>query len=250
MAGDYRFARTPRWLVGHVIALVAIVLFANLGMWQLHRLDERRELNGAITAGISAAPVELTSLLVGSPDPSTIEFRRVSVSGTYLVEDEVILVGRSRNGISGHHVLTPLQFDDGTAVVVDRGWVPIDASGPPVAEAAPPQSRVTVDGLVRGTQTRGRFGPTDPATGALDTIARVDLTRLQSQIGTRLAPVFVELLEQEPPQGTLPLSNELPTISEGPHLSYAVQWFIFAGVVLIGYPVLLARTAQSKSQVA
>ena len=242
---DYSFTRRPRWLVGHVVALLAIVLFVALGFWQLRRHDDRGATNSQIQAGMTAA-VESLPVMVASAEGrfETLEYRRGSVTGRYATSDEVILRARSLNGQSGHHVLTPLVLADGTAVIVDRGWVPIDATGPPVEEALPPEGEVRVMGFVRLTQIRGRFGPTDPPTGRLDRIARVDLARLAQQLTYPVVPVFLQLTEQQPPQASrLPLVLPAPEIDAGPHLSYAVQWFVFAGVVLVSYPILLWRTA-------
>lgn len=247
---DFSFTRTPVWLLGHVVAVAAIVGFVALGLWQLDRLDQRRALNDRITERITSPVIPLEEALAGIPDQNEVEYRRVEVTGTYSVENEIILQARSLNGISGHHVLTPIVIAGGRAVIIDRGWVPLEASGPPVVEARPPAGEVTVTGIARRTEVRDRFGPTDPATGELERVARVDLDRLQMQMPFPLAPVYVVLSEQTPAQGTeLPLVLPAPEVGEGPHLSYAVQWFIFAGVVAVGYPALLARTAQSPKQI-
>ena len=136
-------------------------------------------------------------------------------------------------------------LDDGSAVIVNRGWVPIDVAGPPVPSATPPTTNVTVEGLVRESQVRDGFGPTDPPTGILDRVARVDVERLQQQSSYELVNFYVDLEQQIPAQPrALPAGLEPPELSEGPHLSYAIQWFIFTGLVVVGYPILLYRTAQ------
>lgn len=250
MAGrDFSFARTPLWLLGHLIAVAAIVGFVALGLWQLDRLDQRRALNDRITERMTSPVTPLAAALAGVADPVEVEYRRVEITGTYSLEHEIILQARSLNGISGHHVLTPLVTPDGGGVIIDRGWVPLEATGPPVAEAAPPGGEVTVTGIARATEVRDRFGPTDPPAGEFERISRVDVDRLQMQIPFPLAQVYVVLATQTPPQpNELPLLLPPPEIGEGPHLSYAVQWFLFAGVVAIGYPALLGRTAQSPAR--
>ena len=245
MAGsrDFTFLRRPRWLAAHVVALTAILVFVGLGMWQLRRHDERSDLNSRIEDRIAASPADLSSLLTATDDVASLEYRRASVLGEYLVDEEVILQARSLDGVSGHHVLTPMALSDGTAVIVDRGWVPIDVAGPPVPVATPPTGPATVTGVIRLTQKRGSLGPVDPPTGTLERVSRVDLDRLQQQMSRELAPVFLDLSEQSPPQTGLPRVLPPPETDTGPHLSYAVQWFVFAGVVLISYPVLMVRTA-------
>lgn len=248
MAANYRFLRSPRWIAGILIAALAVVVFVNLGLWQLRRLDDRRSANVRIEAGMTAEPAELSELLRGASDPGALAFRRVRTSGTYLLEDEVILQVRSLNGQSGHEVLTPLLLDNGTAIIVDRGWVTIDVDGPPVVGSEPPSLDVTVEGVLRETQEKGRFGPSDAGSGTLERISRVDLGRLQQQLEHPLAPTYLQLETQAPAQsGQYPIPLPTVTVSEGPHLSYAVQWFIFAAIVAIGFPLLVWRTGNSDS---
>jgi surfeit locus 1 family protein len=246
MAADYRFLRSPRWIAGIVIAVLAVVTFVNLGLWQLRRLDDRRTANVLIEAGMTAEPSELSALLREESDPAALAFRRVRASGVYLVDEEVILQVRSLNGQSGHEVLTPLLLDDGTVVIVDRGWVTIDVAGPPVVGSEPPSPEVTVGGVLRESQEKGRFGPSDAASGRLERISRVDLNRLQQQFDQPLLPVYLRLETQAPAQsGRYPIALPPAGVSEGPHLSYAMQWFIFATIVAIGFPVLVRRTGRT-----
>ncbi len=244
-ASDYRFARRPKWLAGHLIVVVALVGFLLAGFWQLSRLDERRTTNAAIEARAGSDPVALPSIESVTADPGEFEWVRVEFDADWITDQEVLLRAQSLDGISGHDVLTPALVD-GTAVVVNRGWVPIDVEDPPVAIAAPEAPITRVEGVLRLSQQRGSFGPIDPDDGVLRRIARVDLERLEPQISGRLYPVWVQLLGQSPAQPEFPRTRPLPDLGEGPHLSYAVQWFLFAGVVVVGYPVLLRRTARSR----
>jgi surfeit locus 1 family protein len=248
-AADYSFVRRPVWIVGHLVVLVAVVGFAMLGLWQLERHRDRAALDTRLEDRLVAAAVPIEELTPAmSADPSGVEYRPVVAVGEYLVGDEVILQARSLAGVSGHEVLTPLLLADGTAVVVDRGWVPIDAVGPPVTGATPPSGEVTVTGFLRRTQERASLGPFDPAEGRLERLSRVDVARLGEQIDTPLLPMWMHLTEQTPEQ-TTPLPRRIPPPEPGdgpPHLSYAVQWWVFAAVVAIGYPVLLNRTARRR----
>ncbi|HEY5727286.1 MAG TPA: SURF1 family protein [Acidimicrobiia bacterium] len=229
------------------MALTAIVGFVMLGAWQLRRHDERRALDERITDRVASAAVPVDQLIAEyGEDGDALDLRPAIASGTYLLDEEVILQARTLNGRSGNEVLTPLDLGDGTGLIIDRGWVPLDVSGPPVAGAEPPRAEVTVTGYLRPTLVRGRFGPVDPPTGDLDRISRVDLDRLQRQLDLDLLGVHLVLAGQDPPQvGELPLPLPAPEPGGGPpHLSYAFQWFAFAGVVAVGYPILLRRTAR------
>ncbi len=241
---DYSFARRPKWLAGHLVALIAIVAFVLAGLWQLSRLEERRALNDTISARALGPAIDLP------PPPKTdraiagLEWQHVEFEARWLTQDEVILRARSLGGVSGHDVLTPAAVGEAT-VLVNRGWVPIDVEDPPVGIAEPAAPITTIRGVLRETQERGAFGPVDPAEGRLARIARVDLDRLGSQVSGDLYPMWVQLLEQVPGQSEYPRLRTLPSLDEGPHLSYAVQWFAFAAVVLAGYPTLLYRTART-----
>lgn len=248
-ATDYGFVRRPKWIAGHLIAVLAVVVFVNMGLWQLRRLAERQEFNTLLTTRTTQDAQPLDEVLTKyGPDQDTLELRSIAVDGEYNTAEEVVLLAMSYEGISGHHLLTPLELGDGRAVIVDRGWVPIDLDTPGRPEAAPPEGVVEVRGVLRKTEVRGRFGPVDPAEGRLATISRVDLARLDEQTTSDLIPVYIELTAQAPPQpGDLPAIVPLPEPSEGPHRSYAVQWFLFSAVVVVGYPILLRRTAEQSA---
>jgi surfeit locus 1 family protein len=241
----YRFALRPRWLLGHVLALAAVVGFVTLGFWQLRRLDERREFNAVVERRGDAPVRPLGALLRAAGDERSLRWRRATVTGTYDPGAEVLLTARSQAGRPGHHVLTPLVTDAGRAVIVDRGWVPYRVAGPPVRPAAPPRGPVTVHGVVFTGTSTDRYGRT--ASGRLEFVSEVDLARLAGPSPAPLAPVYVQLRRQSPPQpGPFPVPARLPALTEGPHLSYAGQWFLFAAVVLVGYPLLLVRTARDQ----
>lgn len=243
-APSYRFALTPRWIAGHVIALVAIVAFASLGMWQLRRLDDRREMNTRIEARLETAASPLDEVLARwGDDPEVLEYRRVSISGTYSESDQVLLRAQAYNGAPGFHVLTPMRLSDQSGLVIERGWIPLSAEDA-TADYAPQPGEVFVEGIVRRSEQRGAFGPVDPAEGVLDIVSRVDLERLAAQVEVPLRPYYLQLIDQQPRPDALPVMLAPPALSEGPHLGYAVQWFAFAGVVLVGYPILLRVTAR------
>jgi surfeit locus 1 family protein len=212
------------------IALIVAVTCVGLGFWQLDRLHGRREINAMLAARGSEPTVPIRSLT-----PAALPYRYVSATGTYDPAHEVILSGRSLNGEAGNHVLTPLRLDDGSAVVVDRGWVPLDMTGVPVTgTAAAPGGRVTVTGLALPPDQVSA-----PAVSPAPTIAtRIDLGR--GDLPYSLLPVYVLLQSQQPPQD-LPAIVPVPTLDEGPHLSYAIQWFAFATIAVVGGAVLLLR---------
>jgi len=241
---DYRFTRRPRWLVGHVVALAAIVLFVNLGMWQLRRHDEFAARDARLEERLAAEP--LTVDIARQMPVDEVDLHRVTATGTYDLAGEIVLQARSFKGRSGHNVLTPLVARDGTAVVVNRGWVPIDIEGPPVVGAEPPAGEVTILGVAQDTEVRQGLGPVDPAEGRLERVSRVDLELIEAQSPYPLESFYLQLLSPEPGDG-FPLVLDAPEAGSGPpNLSYAIQWFAFTGVVAIGYPLLLRSTARKQ----
>jgi surfeit locus 1 family protein len=237
---------SPRALLSHVLVLAAVVTMTQLGLWQLRRLDEVRSINDRIEQRMARAPAPLAELVPVSDDElDGLEFRPVTVHGTYHPEEEVLQRGRSWQGRSGYHVITPLRTDEGT-VLVRRGWVPFEMDEPPVAEAAPPAGEVTVTGYLElsDRQPTG-FGQRDPEVGVLPRVFHVDLERLDPQVTGDLLPVVVHLEGQEPvPSGDLPVAAPRPELSSSTHLSYAVQWFLFALVAVVAYGAWLRKRLQ------
>ena len=239
-----RWYLRPRWLFLHLTVLVATVLFVSLGLWQLRRLEGRRTSNATIEAQLARAPVPFGALLAelgadGDPDQ-----RRVIVSGRYDPERELLLRSRSYRGEPGRHVLTPLLLDGDSALLVDRGWVPLPFDTPPLAQAAPPPGTVELEGRLFAERDppTGPLVPRDPPDGELTIAYYIDTDRLAAQFPYALEPFYLELERQVPVQeGELPVPPQPPELSEGSHLSYALQWFAFALIAVVGYGALLRR---------
>jgi surfeit locus 1 family protein len=223
------------------VALLIAVTCVSLGIWQIARLHQKQQFNAAVRAGLALPPQPIGSLVPAGTDPDTVRYRRAEATGTYDVGREIVLYGRSRNGQAGNHLLTPLVMADGSAVIVDRGWVPVDVSTPGAAAAAPPTGSVDVAGVLFRSEgdPPGAIGT---SSSAAQTLARVDLSRIQAQLPYRIAPVYLLLQTQTPAQDSaLPVPAALPALSEGPHRGYAIQWFTFAAIALIGFVVLALR---------
>ena len=145
---------------------------------------------------------------------------------------------------------TPLRLASGDAVIVVRGFLPSQGTlekVPPDAE--PPGGEITVEGMLQATQTKGTFGATDPKEGRLSNLARVDVGRIQEQVDYRLYPGYVQLTSSQPAQvGSQPEVLPEPVLDDGPHLSYAIQWFIFSAIAVIGYPLILRRSARHRER--
>jgi len=253
----YRFLLKPLWILSHIFVLACVVVFVNLGMWQLRRLDERKTHNVEVKAAEALPPALVDDVLPDGPDSTAeqvdaVVYRSVQVTGTYAVDQQVLVQNRSNGGAPGYWVLTPLVQADGTAVVINRGWIPFSyTEDGPWTDFDPPAGTVSVLGMLRAPQVRSTSGlvtgPKDASDGVLRSLARVDVPRLQQQVDERLLPIYVDLQAQQPAQaGPIPEPLPPPELSEGPHLNYAGQWFIFALLTIIVYPLLLRRVARRR----
>jgi surfeit locus 1 family protein len=217
-----------------VIAVLVAATCVNLGLWQLRRLDERRALNAEILDRRSDSPHSIEDV---AGKAAVEPYRPATARGRYDVEHEVLVFGRSLDGEAGHHVVTPLLLPGGGAILVVRGWVPFAMQAAPVRAAAPPANEVSVEGFLAPDEGDGTVAPD------VDAIVRVlDVEGIASSLPYDVFPLPLQLAEQTPPQPeSLPIPVPLPVLSEGPHLSYAIQWFSFALVALIGGGILVLR---------
>jgi cytochrome oxidase assembly protein ShyY1 len=231
----FRFLLKPRWIALGLFALVMTGLCVRLGFWQLDRLDGRHYFNRRYEAGMATAPEPVERLVDAGGD---LLYRQAIATGTYDPSRELILYGRTNQGEPGNHVLTPLRLADGRAILVDRGWVPFAMDTPPVAAAAPPPGTIDVTGLLAPSEPGG----TPQEEGPVTTVTRADLDRIGLQLPYPLVGSYLQLRTQVPAQsGDLPIPPPAPTLDDGPHLSYAIQWFAFAAIAGFGFALLVGR---------
>ncbi len=249
---------TPKWLIRHVLVALLIASMIALGLWQLRRLEDKRAYKALVEARQEqpvAAVEDVVPVAADVDDPLVAQslYRRVRALGTYQADDTVVVENRTLNAAPGAWVLTPLRLGDGTAVVVNRGFIGYARDGSIVAPA-PPGGEVSIEGLVVPSQQRGSFGPSDPSGGKLEALARVDLGRYAAQLGYDILPAYLQLVTSDPPQPAAAAgAPELvalgpPVPDEGPHLSYAAQWGIFTAIASGGYVLLLRRVARDQGR--
>ncbi|MGH9229138.1 MAG: SURF1 family protein [Acidimicrobiales bacterium] len=234
-----RFLLRPRWLLSHLLVVVLVVTMVSLGLWQLRRLDEKRDRNALVEARSAQPVTPVGELLDPGDDAATVDgvrYRSVTATGSYDDAATVAVRNRTQDGVVGAWLVTPLRLDGGGWVGVIRGFVGLASDGSAV-DAPAPTGEVTVTGLV-----------VDP--DGLDGTAPRDITPLLDA-GEGILPALVRADESQPPEpnaadptrpepaSILPVPP--PELSEGPHLGYAVQWFIFSAIAVIGYPLVLRR---------
>ena len=250
------FGRRWWWVT---LLVVAIMLgLARLGIWQLDRLAQRRAANAELMAALAAPPIALNdelaayAALAPADVPEDLANRDVSLVGQYDFEQQRVVKLQTLDGRPGVHLLTPLVLagvagDGPQAVLVDRGWIP-DAeyeAGQRFDAATGAQS---VAGYVALTETiRRRTADAVVATSPNDEVFRVDVAALQEEMPYRLAPFYVKAA---PVAGDDALPAEIAKeidLSEGPHLGYAIQWFIFSLGLGTGYVLYVNKSLRQQA---
>ena len=246
---EWSFLRSPRW-VGYLalVVLFAVVCCA-LGTWQLNRRAEARAEVARIDANYDAEAVPVTEAL---PELDAFDIDQrwqvVAVAGEYLVDEEVVVRNRPFGGSSGFEVITPFRLDDGRVFMVDRGWIAQASNGRPSEFEPPPSGRVTVEARLKAGEGRiaGR-------TSTGNELATIDLDELAGRVGEpSFTGAYGVLVQSGADVDEPPLAAPRPVRDEGPHLSYALQWFVFAllGFVGLGWAANQERHALAEASAA
>jgi surfeit locus 1 family protein len=232
-----------KWLLPTLLVFLGTALCIRLGIWQLDRLDQRRAFNAQVVSMRAANPLDLNNEV---PDAiSTMEWRAVTVIGEYDFDDQIALRNQYNGDQYGYHLVTPLLFN-GTAVLVDRGWIPADGNSAPADwRKYDEDGTVTVTGQIRlgnGKPTLGGVADALPENGdPLFVWNNLDLKQVAAQLEFPILDVYiqpnVEISDTIPPIPYQPVVM----ITEGSHFGYALQWFTFAAILFLGYPFFLRR---------
>lgn len=241
-----------------ILPIIAAVVIAagciRLGLWQLARLDERRAQNAVTRAQLAAEPISASELR----GPNLAPYRRVALEGRYDFSNEMLLTSRTHRGAPGVNILTPLRLvGRDTAILVNRGWV-----------YSPDGTTIDLDGWREADSASGT-GYTlalsrDEGVGDIGSsshpraIRRLDPVGIAQRLPYPVAPVYIVLLEGAadsarraqleqsreatpggPAPSGIPVRLQAAALDEGPHWSYAVQWFAFAFIAVAGVATLL-----------
>ena len=235
-----RRAFSTKWVMAHLGVAVLAATFVSLGMWQLDRLEQRRAENRVAAGRLGMPPIPFEQ--IEGEDPEEIEFRRVTLTGRPLSGDEVLIRSQVYLGTSGYHVVVPVSHRGASAVLVNRGWVPLGTEVGTTHHGVDEAMNITVEGWVALSQKRPALGPSDPPKGDLTVMSRIDIDRFSQQLGPRTELAGVYIVEMGEQGSGPPFPIDPPDFEdEGPHLGYAVQWFGFTAVLVIGYFFLARR---------
>jgi cytochrome oxidase assembly protein ShyY1 len=228
---------TPRW-IGYLSLTVVFALVASFfGLWQWDRREQAVAAIAKVDANYDQTPVPIDPYLSGNDGFSPeLEWLPVVVSGVYAPEDQVLVRTRPRGGQVGFEILVPLEIAPGQFVVINRGWVPTGETRDFPDEIPPaPEGEVTVVGRLKPPEPtlRGRGAPE----GQLPSI---DLNSYQQMlVGTIETEFYLQRVSETPPASRIPVQSIKPVPNEGPHLSYTLQWFVFAALAFMAYFWLL-----------
>lgn len=215
-----------RWIGYLALVVVFSIACALLAWWQFARLEEARERVDRIERNWDAVPVELGVVLPSLDGfDESLTWHPVEMTGEYLVDEQLLVRGRPLDGLPGFEVLVPFLADDGTILVVDRGWVSVgDAQDAPDIVPAAPIGEVTILVRVKAgePQIPGRTAPDGQ-------VATIHLSTIAELVGGPVHTGAYGIIASEDPAPTVvPTLPRKPALDEGPHLSYALQWIVFA----------------------
>lgn len=219
-------------------ALIAAAVFVRLGIWQLSRREERRARNALVSARLDSAAVDVAAL---PKDTARARFRRVRVTGSPDYDRELIYAARTHRGSPGVNLLTPVKLPGSdTAILLDRGWV-YSGDGATVDERRWRDSDSTFVGYVEELPSIGGAAYTNRP----NVIARLSYDVVAKVLPYPVLPIYVIVLSDSADAADRISRLSAPPLDAGPHLSYAIQWFAFAAVALVGAGIVIKQARSS-----
>jgi cytochrome oxidase assembly protein ShyY1 len=233
-----------RWTAYVGVAIVFAIACAFLSNWQFTRNADRSEQLELVAQNYDAEPVPLAELIVpGGELAARDEWRPVLLEGEYLPSEQVLVRNRPHGGTAAFEVLVPFRLDDGRVLLIDRGWVPPGENQPlPDQIPAAPSGATTVVARLRPAEPVPSSGRSAPE-GQVPSI-NLDLVADAIDAGIDLErSAYAIMVSEDPAPATRPAALSAPSEDPGPHLSYAIQWILFAimGFVFIGYVIRTER---------
>lgn len=235
-----------RWWKTTLLVIAAVIVMIRLGLWQLDRLDQRRAFNARVEEQLAQSALEISEENLRA-DLYNMEYREAIVLGEYDHDRQVVLRNQDWQGRLGVHLLTPLivQGSD-RAIMVNRGWIPYEDFEAGKLSQFDENGLVEVNGVIRRSQTKPRIGGRAdqiPAEGEppLQAWNWINVGGIAGQLPYELLPVYLQG-SPEPSRNQMPYRTQLELdLNEGSHLGYAFQWFTFALILAIGYPIYVSR---------
>ncbi|WP_461085535.1 SURF1 family cytochrome oxidase biogenesis protein [Streptomyces deserti] len=250
----YRFLLSRQWVILTLVALLLIPTMIRLGFWQMHRYEERTARNQLVSDALAAKPVPVERLTSpGHTVTSDERYRAVTAKGHFDTDDEVV-VRRRTNGDDevGYHVLTPFVLDDGKVLLVNRGWVPADSRSqmafPEIP--APPRGEITVTGRLMPDETTETSGIKNLEGLPDRQIMLINSAQEARRLGATVLGGYIAQTAPEPKGDTPELLGDPGKEDAALNYAYAVQWWLFAAAVPVGWVILARREARERAEAA
>ncbi len=230
-----RFLVSRRWVAFALVVVFLGWVAWRLGEWQFDRLEERQDRNATIERNEKAGADPILEVMAPGRDVTRdTEWRIVEATGTYAVEDTVIVRYRTREGAAGVDVVVPLELSDGSSVLVDRGWFGTDNRGATSEDVPePPTGEVTVTGFVRQDAEGDSTRVSDQSTRA------VNSAEIGEALDREVLGGWIDLRTESPEAATPLAPVEMPELNEGPHFFYGLQWWFFGALAIFGFFYLM-----------
>lgn len=233
-----------RWALLTVFIVALSFTFVSLGNWQLDRLDQRRDRNATVVAHDQAPPQPFDAVFT-KPITEADQWQRVLVRGRFIADRQLQVRHRSFERDTGWEVVTPLVTDSGRTVLVDRGFIARPPSQDyPRTFPAPPPGEVELVGYTR----RNEQGPEQGMRPTENTVRLVNSDAIAPWLGRDLVNGYVSLITVDPAQTDELRPLTPPPQDEGPHWSYAMQWFAFTVIAGVGLIVLIRNDLADKKK--
>jgi cytochrome oxidase assembly protein ShyY1 len=238
----YRFLLTSKWIGWFALAVLLAAACAGLGLWQMDRRNDAVAEIQRIQSNYDRAPVPFSEAGQYFADfDASRQWLPVTMEGTYDAGNQRIVRNRPLNGRPGYEVVVPLRLATGETVIINRGWLPIgnNEAGQPDTVPAAPSGQVTVTARIKpGEVTLNRGAPEGQ-------LASIDLPAYQDELGYPVLTGAYGLMAAETPAASVnPVALPKPSIDEGPHLSYSMQWFAFGVLMFVGFGYAARQQAQ------
>ncbi|MEU1854374.1 SURF1 family protein [Streptomyces sp. NPDC019990] len=248
----YRFLMSRQWVILTLVALLLIPTMIRLGIWQMHRYEERTARNQLVTDALAAEPVPVEKLTApGHTVTSAERYRTVTAKGRFDTADEVVVRRRTNaDDEVGYHVLTPFVLDDGKVLLVNRGWIPSDGPSqtafPKVP--APPGGEVTIKGRLMPDETTAASGIKNLQGLPDRQIMLINSAQEARRLDARVLGGYIAQTAPEPAGDVPELLGDPGEEDAALNYAYAVQWWLFSAAVPIGWVFLARREARDRAQ--
>jgi surfeit locus 1 family protein len=236
-----------KWWLSTLVIIIGVYFLIQLGFWQLDRLQQRRDFNARVAERWQQEPFDVNNNAIPD-DLSTLEYRRVQVTGEFDYNNQILLSSQTRNQAPGSVIVTPLVLDDQRAILVARGWLPSGEDDPEQWSKYDEAVDAEIVGLIQESQLLPNGSAPTPPTEPQQEWFQLNIDAIQPQMPYELLPVFIlQLPEDGRTVNDLPLREEPLVLDEGSHFSYAMQWFMFAMILGVGY-IFFVRSQELHEQ--